>query len=44
MMERKKSSQNREEKNSEIITDPLGSWTGVPIDDESRPIQDVDDL
>lgn len=29
----------------EIITDPLGSWTGVPADDPyERPIQDADDL
>ena len=33
------------EQNSEIITDPLGSWTGVPIDDPyDKPIQDADDL
>ena len=29
----------------EIVTDPLGSWTGVPVDDPyDRPIQDADDL
>ena len=28
-----------------IITDPLGSWTGVPVDDPyEKPIQDADDL
>ena len=28
-----------------IITDPLGSWTGVPTDDVfDTPVQDVDDL
>ena len=28
-----------------IITDPFGSWTGVPTDDKyEMPIQDVDDL
>lgn len=28
-----------------IITDPLGSWTGVPTDDAlDPPVQDVDDL
>ena len=33
------------EQNSEIITDPLGSWTGVPTDDPyDKPIQDADDL
>ncbi len=30
---------------NEIITDPFGSYTGVPSDDPySKPIQDVDDL
>lgn len=30
---------------SRIITDPFGSWTGVPEDDFfGKPIQDVDDL
>ena len=30
---------------SNIVTDPLGSWTGVPTDDPTdTPIQDVDDL
>ena len=30
---------------SGIITDPLGSWTGVPVDDPfEKPIQDADDL
>ena len=27
-----------------IDTDPLGSWTGVPDDKDSIPIQDADDL
>ena len=28
-----------------IITDPDGSWTGVPTEDpEERPVQDADDL
>ena len=28
-----------------IITDPLGSWTGVSVDDVlDMPIQDADDL
>lgn len=31
------------EENS-IITDPNGSWTGVPLDKKEKPIQDVDDL
>ena len=28
----------------EIITDPFGSYTGIPIDNCERPIQDADDL
>lgn len=28
-----------------IVTDPFGSWTGVPYDDiYDTPVQDVDDL
>ena len=45
MEKRKKTLQNREEKKDDIITDPQGSWTGVPIDDEDQePVQDADDL
>ena len=30
---------------SDIHTDPLGSWTGGPLDDPyDKPIQDADDL
>ena len=29
---------------SDIVTDPLGSWTGVPENPYERPIQDADDL
>ncbi|MGI5857019.1 MAG: hypothetical protein ACOX64_11230 [Candidatus Merdivicinus sp.] len=25
-------------------TDPLGSWTGLPQDENERPVQDADDL
>ena len=25
-------------------TDPLGSWTGVPYDEDEVPVQDADDL
>ena len=28
----------------DIVTDPLGSWTGVPVDPYDKPIQDADDL
>lgn len=34
-----------EEKTDRIITDPFGSWTGVPEDNAfEKPVQDVDDL
>lgn len=37
---------NECKKDSEtIITDPLGSWTGIPTDDiYDTPVQDADDL
>lgn len=25
-------------------TDPLGSYTGVPVDPDEKPVQDADDL
>lgn len=25
-------------------TDPQGSWTGIPVDDDETPVQDADDL
>ena len=35
----------RDNYENDIHTDPLGSWTGVPLDDPyDRPIQDADDL
>jgi hypothetical protein len=27
-----------------LATDPLGSYTGRPIDPQDEPVQDVDDL
>ena len=38
------SSTKRSADRDEIITDPLGSWTGVPDDPYDKPIQDADDL
>ena len=32
---------NRQEK---IVTDPFGSYTGRPLDETEKPIQDADDL
>lgn len=35
----------RDNYENDIHTDPLGSWTGVPLDDPyDKPIQDADDL
>ena len=35
----------KHEADGRIITDPLGSWTGVPADNAfDMPVQDVDDL
>lgn len=28
----------------EIVSDPMGSYTGVPVDAEEKPVQDADDL
>lgn len=27
-----------------IVVDPLGSYTGVPVEPEETPVQDADDL
>ena len=27
-----------------VVTDPLGSYTGVPLDPNEMPVQDADDL
>ena len=34
------------EEQGRIITDPFGSYTGVPLDsyNDEKPVQDVDDL
>ena len=33
-----------ESKHEEIITDPFGSYTGLPQNIDERPVQDADDL
>ena len=40
-MDKQKRSGKKEPK---IITDPLGSYTGIPLDRDEKPIQDADDL
>ena len=27
-----------------VISDPLGSYTGVPVNKKEKPVQDADDL
>ena len=29
---------------NKIVTDPMGSYTGVPEDADDKPVQDADDL
>lgn len=36
--------QNKKQDKAIIVTDPFGSYTGVPIELDERPIQDADDL
>lgn len=35
---------NEKKKPEKIITDPMGSYTGRPVFDDERPVQDADDL
>lgn len=39
----KKKHQKTEEKET-IVTDPMGSYTGIPADKGEIPVQDADDL
>lgn len=39
----KKMQQKTEEKET-IVTDPMGSYTGIPADKGEIPVQDADDL
>lgn len=29
---------------TKIVTDPFGSYTGIPADKDEKPVQDADDL
>ena len=33
-----------EKKEPQIIIDPLGSYTGIPLERDEMPVQDADDL
>ena len=35
---------SQKQKKKAIVTDPFGSYTGVPMDANEHPIQDADDL
>jgi hypothetical protein len=37
-------SERDETVDSSIITDPEGSYTGVPVNKKEKPVQDADDL
>lgn len=34
----------KRKKQEKIITDPNGSYTGLPREKDEKPVQDVDDL
>ena len=34
----------KNKKRENIITDPFGSYTGIPQDADEKPVQDADDL
>ena len=39
---KKRKQQSTEE--SKIVSDPFGSYTGIPADKNEKPVQDADDL
>lgn len=43
-MKKKQASKNEEKIFHRPITDPQGSYTGVPENPEEKPVQDADDL
>lgn len=43
-MKKKQSSKKEEKIFHRPITDPQGSYTGVPENPEEKPVQDADDL
>ena len=34
----------KDKKQEKIITDPFGSYTGKPLENDEKPVQDADDL
>lgn len=43
-MKEKEAKQNRDGSFHRPMTDPQGSYTGVPRDPKEKPVQDADDL
>lgn len=43
-MKKKRANQEKQDTFHRPMTDPQGSYTGVPEDPEEKPVQDVDDL
>ena len=39
-----KKKHQKTEKTETIVTDPMGSYTGIPADKGEIPVQDADDL
>ena len=44
MTEREREERRKKAAQRRIITDPQGSWTGVPLNPDETPVQDADDL
>lgn len=40
----KKEGRNSRKTKPEIVADPMGSYTGKPLDPKEKPVQDADDL
>lgn len=43
-MKEKEAKLKRDDPFHHPMTDPQGSYTGVPLDPEEKPVQDADDL
>ena len=44
MTEKEREKRRQKAAHSKIVTDPQGSWTGVPLNPDEKPVQDADDL
>ncbi len=41
---KKKKNDRQTNGESKIVADPFGSYTGIPVDKDEKPVQDADDL